>query len=170
MIILFDPLNPTEATFAEENSSLENEIDAFPYDDSFRKKYPGVSALPAVVNDDGKIYSGVTSLDDIPRIPKADRFYNDLASSPEYGAILTYGATNPATPIPLLLGVAIATAAEAKSYQQSGGKNVNFDRVQASLDQLIAALPDEIDDFNKADIVTKINTIATDNSVPLTLS
>jgi hypothetical protein len=102
--------------------------------------------------------------------PDAPKFYNDLANSPEYGAILTYGAANPATPIPLLLGVAIATAAEAKSYQQSGGKNVSFDRVQASLDQLIAVLPDEIGDLSKAEIVTKINEIAAKYHVPIELN
>lgn len=99
--------------------------------------------------------------------PNASGFYNDLASCPEYGAVFAYAVANPTTPLPFLIGVTIATAAEAKSYQQSGGKGASFDRVDAAIGGLIAALPDEVGDIPKADIIAKIKQIAADNHVVL---
>jgi hypothetical protein len=128
---------------------------------------------PSSLSFDGEVVTFQWKLIEIPRqdpIPDAPGFYNDLASSSEYEMILGHCAAHPATTASVLLPVAIATVQEAKSYQQSGGKNVSFERVQASFDQLIAALPDEIGDFSKTDIVTKINEIAAANNVPIELN
>jgi hypothetical protein len=99
--------------------------------------------------------------------PDASGFYNGLASCPEYGAVFAYAVANPTTPLPFLIGVTIATAAEAKSYQQSGGTGVTFDRVDAALTGLIAALPATVGDYSKADIVAAIKRIADENRVVL---
>ena len=99
--------------------------------------------------------------------PDAAAFYNALASCDEYGAVFGYAVANPTTPIPFLIGVTIATAAEAKSYQQSGGQGTSFDRVDAALTSLITALPATVGDFTKADIVAKIQAIAEECRVSL---
>ena len=99
--------------------------------------------------------------------PDAAAFYNALASCAEYAAVFGYAVANPTTPIPFLIGVTIATAAEAKSYQQSGGQGVTFDRVDAALTSLITALPATVGDFTKADIVAKIQAIAKECRVSL---
>lgn len=99
--------------------------------------------------------------------PDAAGFYNALATCDEYAAVFAYAVTHPTTPIPFLIGVTIATAAEAKSYQQAGGQGVTFDRVDAALVSLITALPATVGDFTKADIVAKIQAIASECRVSL---
>jgi hypothetical protein len=105
--------------------------------------------------------------------PNASGFYHQLAASAEYAELITYAANNPA-PAQALLTVAIASTLEAKSWQESAPesskRDVDFARVEAMLSALVVALPDEVGATTKAEIITAINTIASANSVPLTLS
>lgn len=105
------------------------------------------------------------SLPESPGLPDAAAFYNALASCDEYGAVFGYAVANPTTPIPFLICIVIDVTTEAKSYQQSGGQDVAFDRVDAAIRGLIAALPDEVGDISKTDIIAKIKQIAADNYV-----
>lgn len=99
--------------------------------------------------------------------PDAAAFYNALASCEEYAAVFAYAVANPTTPIPFLVGIVIDVTTEAKSYQQAGGQDVAFDRVDAALVSLITALPATVGDFTKADIVAKIQAIAEECRVSL---
>ena len=105
--------------------------------------------------------------------PNASGFYHQLAASAEYAELISYAANNPA-PAQALLTVAIAATLEAKSWQESAPdsikRDVDFARVESMLSALVAALPEIVGATTKAEIITAINTIATDNSVPLTLS